>query len=321
MQVAAELLDGSGDGVWLVELAGVSGEDAVAPAIRDALGIAAQPGLAALETLLNALAIQDVLIVVDNCEHLIGACAKTADAVARRCSRVHLLVTSREPLGIARETIYRVPSLSLPVARDPRFTVAGSCDASLFLDRARAQGSCPAVDEHHGAAGGVDLPPAGRDASGHRAGRRRLRSLSLSDLHYRLDQRFRPLTGGSRTALDGNGPCRPPSSGPIRCSTAPSSCCSPACRPSPRASTWTPPRRSAASRHRASHVAGLLGSPVDKSLVVADLAGPGLRYRLLETIRQFAAGRSPRPAGDEPRPGQRRTARTICPSPRRRPRT
>ena len=72
------------------------------------------PGRPVLEALLDALAPQDVLIVVDNCEHLIGGCAKTAEAIVRRCPRVHLLATSREPLGIGGETIYRVPSLSLP---------------------------------------------------------------------------------------------------------------------------------------------------------------------------------------------------------------
>ncbi len=84
LQVAAELLDGSGDGVWLAELAAVSDEDAVAPAICRALGIATRPGRPVPETLLDALALQDVLIVLDNCEHLIGACAKTAEAILRQ---------------------------------------------------------------------------------------------------------------------------------------------------------------------------------------------------------------------------------------------
>jgi class 3 adenylate cyclase len=99
LQAAAELLDGSGDGVWLVELAAVSDSGAVAPAISEALGIARQPGRPVLEILLDALAPQDLLIVLDNCEHLIGACAKTADAILRRCPRVRLLATSREPAG------------------------------------------------------------------------------------------------------------------------------------------------------------------------------------------------------------------------------
>ena len=114
LQVAAEMLDGSGDGVWLAELAAVTDQDAVPAAISQALRLTGQPGRLALEALLDALAPQDVLIVVDNCEHLIGGCAKTAEALLRRCPRVHLLATSREPLGIGGETIHRVPWLSLP---------------------------------------------------------------------------------------------------------------------------------------------------------------------------------------------------------------
>ena len=84
LQVAAEMLDGAGDGVWLVELAALSDPDAVPPAISGALGIAPRGGRPALEVLLDALAPQDILIVLDNCEHLIDARAKTADALVRR---------------------------------------------------------------------------------------------------------------------------------------------------------------------------------------------------------------------------------------------
>ena len=113
-QVAAELLDGSGDGVWLVELAAVSDQGAVASTIADVLGIAARPGQSALATLLDALAPQETLIVLDNCEHLIDACADVVNAILRSCHKVHVLATSREPLGVDGEAIYRVPSLSLP---------------------------------------------------------------------------------------------------------------------------------------------------------------------------------------------------------------
>ena len=151
LQVAAGLLDGSGDGVWVAELAAVTDQDAVPTAICEALRLAAQPGLPALEALLDALAPQDVLIVVDNCEHLIGGCAKTAEAIVRRCPRVHLLATSREPLGIGGETIYRVPSLSLPGPGEAGPPAPGSSDAvALFADRARANGVALDVDEQAG---------------------------------------------------------------------------------------------------------------------------------------------------------------------------
>ena len=239
--------------------------------------------------------------MLDNCEHLLGGCAKTADAIARRCPRVHLLATSREPLGIAGETIYRVPPLSLPVAGDDGFTVAGSCDAvALFLERARAQGARLVVDQItaplvvsicrrlDGLPLAIELAAA------------RLRSLSLSALNDRLDQRFGLLTGGNRTA-------------PARQQTLQATV------------EWSYSLLNRAEQLllgrlpvfaesfdldaaeavcgfggiEASDVAGLLGSLVDKSLVVADPAGPGLRYRLLETIRQFAAGRLAKAGGDQ----------------------
>ena len=87
LQVAAELLDGSGDGVWLAELAAATDQDAVPAAISRALRLAADPGRPGLEALLDALALQDALIVLDNCEHLVGGCAKTAEAVVRRLTR------------------------------------------------------------------------------------------------------------------------------------------------------------------------------------------------------------------------------------------
>ena len=205
LQVAAELLDGSGDGVWLVELAAVTTEDTVAPAVSEALRLGAQPARQArpvLETLLDALAPQDVLIVLDNCEHLIGACAKTAELILRRCPRVRLLATSREPLGIGGETIYRVPSLSLPGPDDTGPAAAGSSDAvALFAARASAHGVGLPADEQTGSlvvsiCRRLDGMPLAIELAA-----ARLRSLSVNELHDRLDQRFRLLTGGSRTAL------------------------------------------------------------------------------------------------------------------------
>jgi len=301
LRLAADLLDGSGDGVWLVELALVSTEDAVASAICEALGIARQPGRPVMETLLDALTPQDVLIVLDNCEHLIGGCAKTADAILRRCPKVRLVVTSREPLGIGGETIYRVPPLSLPGPGVSEWSAAEASDAvALFLDRATEQGVLLPLDEETGPlvvsiCQQLDgLPLAIELAAA------RLRSLSLRGLHDRLGQRFRLLTGGSRTALERQQTLR-------------------------AAIDW-----SYSLLHRAERellrrlsvfaetfdldaaeavcgfgdiepfdVAGLLGALVDKSLVVAEPAGAALRYRLLETIRQFAAERLTEAGDDE----------------------
>ncbi len=290
LQVAAELLDGSGDGVWLVELAGVGDEAEVPAAISAALGIGRQPGRPTLGSLLDALALQDVLIVLDNCEHLIEACAKTADAIVRRCPRARLLTTSREPLGIGGEAIYRVPSLSLP---GPDEAVPGSCDAvALFAERAREQGVDLLVDAETGPllvsiCRRLDgLPLAIELAAA------RLRSLSLRDLYDRLDQRFRLLTGGSRTAL-------------ARQQTLQATV------------EWSYSLLTGVEQEllrllsvfagsfdlaavegvcgtggiEVFDLADLLGSLVDRSLVLVENAGETLRYRLLETIRQYAAER------------------------------
>ena len=293
LQVAAGLLDGSRDGVWLVELAAVTGEDEVAAAISRALGLAARPGGPVLEVLLDALAPLDMLIVLDNCEHLIGGCAKAAEAIVIRCPRVHLLATSREPLGIGGETIYRVPPLSLPGPGETGPAAARSCDAvALFTDRVQTQGAGLPVDEQtapllvsicrrlDGMPLAIELAAA------------RLRSLSLAGLHDRLDQRFRLLTGGSRTAL--------PRQQTLRATVDWSySLLNHAeqlllGRLSVFAGSFDLDAAEAVCGTggiAAFDVADLLGSLVDKSLVVAEPAGSALRYRLLETIRQYAAER------------------------------
>jgi predicted ATPase/class 3 adenylate cyclase len=300
LQVAADLLDGSGDGVWLVELAAVSGEDAVVPAICEALGMAGR-GQPSLEALVDALAPQDVLIVLDNCEHLIGACAKAADAVLRRCPRVHLLVTSREPLGIGGETVYRVPPLSLPAAGDGDVWAAEPSDAvTLFVERAREQGASLSVDEETGPLVAsicrrLDGMPLAIELAA-----ARLRSLSLAVLADRLDQRFRLLTGGSRTAL--------PRQQTLRATVEWSHSLLAGAeqvllrRLSVFAESFDLDAAEAVCGFgdiETFDVAGLLGSLVDKSLVVAEPAGAALRYRLLETIRQFAAERLADAGADE----------------------
>jgi predicted ATPase len=293
LQVAAGLLDGPGDGVWLVELAAVRGEDAVAPAICQALGIARQPGRPILDALLDTLAAQATLIVLDNCEHLIDGCAKTADAIVRRCPGVRILVTSREPLGIGGETIYRVPPLSLPGPGTSGVLAAESADAvALFVDRARAQGiSLPADGESLALVvsicTGLDgLPLAIELAAA------RLRSLSLSDVHDRLGQRFRLLTGGSRTAMARQQTLR--ATVDWSYSLLHGAERSLLRRLSVFAGTFDLDAAEAVGGIgdiEAADVSGLLGALVDKSLVVAEPTGPALRYRLLETIRQFAAER------------------------------
>ncbi len=289
LHVAAELLDGSGDGVWLVELAPVSEHEMVASTINEALGVTGQPGRPALETLLDALAPQRILIVLDNCEHVIGECAKIAETILQRCPQVHLMTTSREPLGISGETIYRVPSLSLPESDDEGIESIGGSDAiALFLDRAKAQGvdlvlnsdTSPLVTSICRRLDGMPLAIELAAA--------RLRSLSLASLHDRLDQRFRLLTGGSRNALPRQQTLQATVDWSYSLLNGPEQCV--LRRLSVFAEGFDLEAAEAVCGFgdiEVFDVTDLLGSLVDKSLVVADPVGGTVRYRLLETIRQF----------------------------------
>ena len=231
--------------------------------------------------------------MLDNCEHLIGGCAKTADAILRHCPKVHLLATSREPLGIGGETIYRVPSLSLPGPGQAGPPAPGTSDAvTLFAERARANGVALSVDEQAGpvvvsVCRRLDGMPLAIELAA-----ARLRSMSLAELHDRLDQRFRLLTGGSRTALARQQTLRATAGWSYSLLTGAEQLL--LARLSVFAETFDLAAAEAvcgSGRLDVLDVADLLGSLVDKSLVVAEQAAAGLRYRLLETIRLFAAER------------------------------
>jgi predicted ATPase/class 3 adenylate cyclase len=301
LQAAAELLDGTGDGVWLVELAGVADPGAVPASIASVLGVTAQNGRPVLDTLADALVPQRPLIVLDNCEHLIDACALTADAILRHCPQVHLLVTSREPLGISGETVYRVPSMSLPAEDETAATAPELPDAmALFVDRAREHGVGLTVDVHtrpliasicrrlDGMPLAIELAAA------------RLRVLSLADLRDRLDQRFRLLTGGSRVAM--------PRQQTLLATVGWSySLLDEAERRLLRCLAVFPEGFDLAAAEAVGasggveriDVVNLLDSLVNKSLVLTEQSPDALRYRLLETIRQFAMERLVEAGDDE----------------------
>jgi predicted ATPase/class 3 adenylate cyclase len=289
MQSAAELLDGTGEGVWLIELAPVADGEQVPLAVASALGILDGIEISPLDALLRALATQAVLIILDNCEHVIDACAKVADAVMRSCPKVHLLVTSREPLGVDGERVYRVPSMTLPGADVETIEDLGESDAvTLFIARAADSGFA-LTDEGAPLVASVckrldGIPLALELAAA------RLSSMSLVQLSERLDQRFRLLTGGSRNAMARQqtlqamvdwsyGLLNPMEQSVLR-----------------RLSVFSGGFELEAAEAVASSetvdefdVANLLHSLVEKSLVVADHDGVALRFRLLETIRQYAA--------------------------------
>ena len=140
LQVAATLLPDYPEGVWLCELAAVSDADLLHQAVATILGVRERPGQALLTSLIDFLQPRRLLLLLDNCEHLVLACAELAEALLQVCPQLTILATSREALGIGGERPWRVPSLSLPDAHLPASVEqALACEAvQLFVQRARA---------------------------------------------------------------------------------------------------------------------------------------------------------------------------------------
>ena len=202
LRLGAEVLDGSGDGVWLVDLAPVLDSALVAATVAGVLGVPQRPGRAVLETLIEGLNDRELLVVLDNCEHVVEAAAALAGGLAARCAGVSILATSREPLRIAGEQVYRVPSLSTPAEgiEDPGLLAASEA-VRLFVERAAQQRPGFALTGENASSVArvcrrLDGIPLAIELAAVR-----LRSMSVNDLDARLDQRFALLRGGSRTAL------------------------------------------------------------------------------------------------------------------------
>ena len=171
LAAAGELSEGFEEGVWLVELAPLADPSLVAQAVAATLGVREQPGRSPTDTLSNYLGSKKVLLVLDNCEHLVEACAELAEALLRFCPELRVLATSREALGIVGEVAWPVPSLSLPdLRRLPEIGSLPSYEATrLFVERAEAVR--PDLRAHGAERVGrcAGLLPAGRHPLGHRA--------------------------------------------------------------------------------------------------------------------------------------------------------
>ena len=138
--VSTELLGAYPTGVWWVDLAMMAADQSVETALADAFGVRGQPGRGRLDMVVERLRDQHALVVFDNCEHVLAACAGVIERLLTSCSRLRLLATSREPVGVSGETVWRVPSLS-----NPRLDATASLDqlarfdaVRLFVDRATA---------------------------------------------------------------------------------------------------------------------------------------------------------------------------------------
>jgi len=202
LQAAEEMVDQFRDGVWLVELAPLTDPGLIAERVAAALNVQEQPGRPMLDTLVDYARHKDMLLLLDNVEHLVRECAVLAERLLEHCPRLKLLVTGREALFIAGETTLQIPSLSLPAADERSLEAVAGCEAvQLFLARARAvrpdfaltPDLAPAVAEIVRRLDGIPLALELAAA--------RLRMLTVEQIAERLNDRFRLLTGGRRTAL------------------------------------------------------------------------------------------------------------------------
>jgi non-specific serine/threonine protein kinase len=299
LEMARERVASYADGVWLVELAALSDPSRVVQTVATALDIREQPNVPLLEMLVSALRSKTLLLLLDNCEHLLAACAELAAALLRGCPSVQLLTTSRERLGIAGEQVYRVPSLSVPDLHAV-FSVESvhrSEAVRLFVARARlirsdfrvsAQDAEAVAQVCHRLDG---IPLAIELAAA------RMRSLSVEDLKHRLEDRFHLLTGGDRSALPRQQTLRGLIDWSYDLLNEPEKRLFQ--RLSVFAGGWTleaavrvgTGENAAGETTEDWEVLDFLTSLVDKSLVIAEERDGTIRYHLLETLRQYAADR------------------------------
>ena len=308
LQIASVLVDAYQDGIWLAELAGLPDPDLVPQAVAAAVGVREVAGEPIRATLLVALRTRRLLLVVDNCEHLIDACATLADAILRSCPDVQILATSREPLGIAGEAAWRVPSLAVASIEDaPSHDDLVACEAvRLFADRAMAAQPNFALSERNATAVAQICRQLDGIPLAIELGARRVTALSVEQIALRLDQRFRLLTSGSRAGLPRQQTLAATVEWSYNLLTPPEralfdrlavfaggftleaveAVCDSGMRDEGREASGDDYHSSLAPYPSPLE---LLARLVDKSLVVADLEAAGTeRYRLLETLRQYA---------------------------------
>jgi predicted ATPase/DNA-binding SARP family transcriptional activator/DNA-binding CsgD family transcriptional regulator len=292
LEVARGLVGAYPDGVWLVELAPLSGGELVPQVVAGVLGVLERPGQPLSDTLVEALRVKNVLLVMDNCEHLVEAVAGLVDRFLDSCPRLRVLATSREALGVAGEIRWPVPSLTVP---NPRRSLAvgeleGYESVRLFAERARYRD--PTFALRPGNAGTVakicwrlEGVPLAIELAAARVG-----ALSVEQISERLEDSMRLLTGGGRTVVPRHQTLR----GTLdwshellgerervlfrRLSTF--------------AGGWALEAAEAVTVGEGvveEDVLDLLAGLVDRSLVVAEATGEGMvRYRLLEPVRQYA---------------------------------
>jgi predicted ATPase len=303
LEVATQVVESYPDGVWLVELASLSDPGLVLQTLARVLGLIEQPGKRLIDTITDHLASKRSLLVLDNAEHLLDACVQLIDRILRCSSEVVMLVTSRQRLGLAGERTFRVPSLTVPdrttqLAPERLSSYEG---VRLFVERAQLLRPDFEVTASNGSAVGsvcyqLDGIPLAIELAAPR-----LAAMSVEELSQRLDHRFALLTGGSRTALPRHRTLRSTIDWSYDLLTDVEQAM--LRRVAVFAGGWT----LAAAEHvctgdgiEESDTIGLLTSLADKNLILTEEHEGTTRYRMLETIRQYALDRL-RESGEEAR--------------------
>lgn len=307
LQVAAELLENFADGVWFVELAPLSDPALVPQTVAAALHVREQPGRPVLDALIDYLRSRTLLLILDNCEHLIGACAQLAETLLRTSPNLKILASSREALGISGEVTFDVPSLSIADLRQATtFEAISNNDcARLFKERATAaQSSFRLTPENAPSVAQICIRLDGIPLAVELAAAR-VKLFTPEQIAARLDDRFRLLTAGSRTALPRQRTLRALIDWSYDLLSEPEQVLFK--RLSVFVDGWTfeaaeavcaeQPQNGAAARASRSpssfilppsDILDLLALLVNKSLVTTDEHADAMRYRMLETIRQYA---------------------------------
>ena len=298
LQVATEALPSFEDGTWLIELGSLADPALVPQTVAATLGVREQTGRPLTETLSAYLCAHRALLLLDNCEHLVQACAEFAATLLQTCPKLKILATSREALGVDGEAIWAVPPLSLPempgaedaAGKQPSHPIRGQSEAvELFL--ARAESALPGFSlttENTAVAEGICRRLDGMPLAIELAAAR-LRALSVEEIAAHLDDRFQLLSAGSRTAparhqtleatLDWSYALLSDTerTGLQRLSAFSGGC-----------SLEAAEAMCSAAVIDGEHGLDLLTRLVDKSLLVAKVSGGRSRFRLLETIRDYA---------------------------------
>ncbi len=305
LEAANGLLGHFADGIWLVELAPLADPALIPQSVASALGLHETPGKTFTQTLIDYLRNRRLLLILDNCEHVVDAAAGLAGTLLQACQRLQILATSREILGTMGETPFRVPSLALPGGSEATLATLAECESvRLFVERARtAQPSFALTDANAGVIGRIcrrldGIPLAIELAAA------RVRLLKVDEIAARLDDSFRLLTGGSRTVLSRHQTLRALIDWSFNLLTADERLLF--LRLSVFAGGFTLAAAETICSDDAldrAAILDLLAQLVDKSLVVpfdastveaataAAASTAETRYRLLETIRQYARDR------------------------------